>query len=88
MLFIKFKIKCLPVSWLSIPFSDADLMLQFCLPYIGSQNGEEGAGFAGLVEPYMERQHVCMIKLIFGNLDGFYLFLCVYNQVCCSGRIF
>ena len=30
---VKFKIKCLPASWLSIPFSDTDLMLQFCLPY-------------------------------------------------------
>ena len=30
---VKFKIKCLPASWLSIAFSGTDLMLQFCLPY-------------------------------------------------------
>ena len=28
----KFKIMCLSASWLSIAFSDTDLMLQFCLP--------------------------------------------------------
>ena len=31
---VKFKIKCLPASWLRIAFSDTDLMLQFCLPYL------------------------------------------------------
>ena len=30
---VKFKIKCPPLSWLSIAFSDTVLMLQFCLPY-------------------------------------------------------
>ena len=30
---VKFKIECLPALWLSIAFSDTDLMLQFCLPY-------------------------------------------------------
>ena len=29
---VKFKIKCLPVSWLSIAFSDTDLMFKFCIP--------------------------------------------------------
>ena len=28
---VKSKIKCFPASWLSIAFSDTDLMLQFCL---------------------------------------------------------
>ena len=28
----KFKIKCLPASWLSIAFSDTHLLLRFCLP--------------------------------------------------------
>ena len=31
---VKYKIKCPSVSVLSIAFSDADLMLQFGLPYI------------------------------------------------------
>ena len=30
---VKFKIKCLPTSWLSIAFSDTDIIVQFCLPY-------------------------------------------------------
>ena len=33
-LIVKFKIKCLPASWLSIAFSDTDLMLQFRLPNV------------------------------------------------------
>ena len=37
---VKFKIKCLPASWLSIAFSDTDLMLQLCLLYY-LQNYEE-----------------------------------------------
>ena len=34
----KFKIKCLPASWLSIAFSDTDVMLQFCLPNNATNN--------------------------------------------------
>ena len=29
---VKFKINCLPVSWLSSDFYDNYLMLQFCMP--------------------------------------------------------
>ena len=31
---VKFKIKCLTASWLSLAFTNTDLMLQFCLPDI------------------------------------------------------
>ena len=32
---VKFKIKCLPASWPSIAFFHTDIMLLFCLPYLG-----------------------------------------------------
>ena len=32
-LLLNFEINFLPASWLSVAFSDTDLMLQFCLPY-------------------------------------------------------
>ena len=31
---VKFRIKCLPASWLSIAISDTDLTLWFCLPNV------------------------------------------------------
>ena len=38
---VKLKIKCLPVLWLSIAYTDTVLMLQFCLPYVHVHLGFE-----------------------------------------------
>ena len=41
---VKFKIKSRPKSWLSIAFSDIDLMLQFCLPDIITEDWQNENG--------------------------------------------
>ena len=37
---VKFIMKCLPASWLSIAFSDTHLMLQFCFPKASVYEGK------------------------------------------------
>ena len=70
---VKFKIKCLPASLLSIPFSDTDLMFQFCLPKVQYSCEIRNS-------PYRFFDMVCSDRLLF-NIR-FLIFRSIYNVQC------